>query len=49
MQIILSVTIEGIAICYFEIAINGILQYAEKVYWLSSPCKVALKFAVRKF
>lgn len=30
MQIILSVTIEGIAICYFEIAINGILQYAEK-------------------
>lgn len=48
MQIILSVTIEGIAICYFEIAINGILQYAEKSLLTFFSLQSCLKICCKK-
>ena len=48
MQIILSVTIEGIAIFYFEIAINGILQYAEKSLWTFFSLQSCLKICCKK-
>lgn len=48
MQIILSVTIEGIAICYFEIAINGILQYTEKSLLTFFSLQSCLKICCKK-